>query len=321
MVAMVLTGCGEKEATGDDVKSSVEEADEEESDEEESEAEESEEAKESEEVVESTEEAKESEEVVESTEEAGESEEVVESTEEAEESEEVVESTEDAEATEEEDAEATEEEDAEATVDSDIAKMYEGYFEKDDILPENVKITASAAQMGITMDITMAHTADMDMMSFNLDTANMDMYIGKEKVYCRYELQGQEAWIWAPVTDDSEAEQLDTMVDDSLVDTENVTACEYRESIEEDGVVYDLLDISIDDGNTASTATYFVNRETQKIAKCVMEQDGETVVCLIEEIDSIEVPEEAENATEGTVEDVAGIMIGVIFAGAGMATE
>ena len=199
--------------------------------------------------------------------------------------------------------------------------MYEGYFEKDDILPENVKITASAAQMGITMDITMAHTADMDMMSFNLDTANMDMYIGKEKVYCRYELQGQEAWIWAPVTDDSEAEQLDTMVDDSLVDTENVTACEYRESIEEDGVVYDLLDISIDDGNTASTATYFVNRETQKIAKCVMEQDGETVVCLIEEIDSIEVPEEAENATEGTVEDVAGIMIGVIFAGAGMATE
>ena len=268
MVAMVLTGCGEKETTGDDVKASVEEADEEESDEEESEAEESEE------VVEST-----------------------------------------------EDAEETEEEDAEATVDSDIAKLYEGYFEKDDILPENVKITASAAQMGITMDIIMAHTADMDMMSFNLDTANMDMYIGKEKVYCRYELQGQEAWIWAPVTDDSEAEQLDAMVDDSLVDTENVTACEYRESIEEDGVVYDLLDISIDDGYTASTATYFVNRETQKIAKCVMEQDGETVVCLIEEIDSIEVPEEAENATEGTVEDVAGIMIGVIFAGAGMATE
>ena len=308
MMAMVLTGCGEKEATGDDVKSSVEEADEEESDEEESE-----EAEESEEVVESTEEAEESEEVVESTEETEESEEVVESTEEAEESEEVVEST--------EDAEATKEEDAVATVDSDIAKMYEGYFEKDDILPENVKITASAAQRGITMDITMAHTADMDMMSFNLDTANMDMYIGKEKVYCRYELQGQEAWIWAPVTDDSEAEQLNTMVDDSLVDTENVTACEYRESIEEDGVVYDLLDISIDDGNTASTATYFVNRETQKIAKCVMEQDGETVVCLIEEIDSIEVPEEAENATEGTVEDVAGIMIGVIFAGAGMATE
>lgn len=286
MVAMLLTGCGQKETSGDDVKASVEES------REESKEESKEETKE---VVE------ESKEVVESTEE------VEESTEEAE-SEEVVESTE-------------EEEETEVVVDSDIAKMYEGYFERENTIPENVKITASTEQMGMTMDMTMAHTADMDMVAYSLAEANMNMYISKEKVYCRYEIQGQETWIWAPITNDLEAAQFESMMDDSLVEPDYITACAYRESIEEDGVVYDLLDLSIDDGFSTGTATYFVNRETQKVEKCVMEQDGSTVVCLIEEIDSIEVPEASKNATEGTVEDVAGVMMAVILAGSGMTTE
>lgn len=286
MVAMVLTGCTEKETSADGEKASVEESKEDEKEE-------------SEEAEESTEEAVESEETEESTEEAVESEEVEESTEE------VVES---------EEAEETE-------VDSDIAKMYEGYLEKDDILPEKARLSATTSQMGVSMDMVVAQADDVAMMSYELAEAEMDIYVEKEKVYWRYELQGQEAWSWAPITSDEEAEELNDMSDSTLVDTENISSYAYRETIEEDGVTYDLLEAVVDDGTSTGNATYFVNRETQKVEKCVMVQDDAEVVCLIEEIDTIEIPAEFENATEGTVEDVAMTVLAVIMMGSGMMTE
>ena len=314
MVAMVLTGCGQTETSGDDAKASVEESkdDKEESDEESKEAskEDAKEESEEESVEESTEE------VVESTEEAEESEEVeeteeVESTEEVEESEEVEE-------TEEVDAEDT---DANAGVESDIAKMYEGYMEKEDILPENFMMSANTTQDGITMDMCIAHTTDMDMIAYDLAAVYMNIYIGKDKAYCKYNIEGEDVWIWAPIESEEDEEELASMSDSTLVDPSTVTECVYRETVEEDGVVYDLLDLTVDDGYSTSTATYYVNRETQKIGKCVMEQDGASVVCLVEEIDTIELPAEAESATEGTVEDISSCMLIVVFAAMGMAAQ
>ena len=293
MVAMVLTGCTEKETSADGEKASVEESKEDEKEE-------------AEEAEESTEEAVESEETEESTEEAVESEETEESTEEVVESEEAEESTEEAEETE---------------VDSDIAKMYEGYLEKDDILPEKARLSATTSQMGVSMDMVVAQADDVAMMSYELAEAEMDIYVEKEKVYWRYELQGQETWSWAPITSDEEAEELNDMSDSTLVDTENISSYAYRETIEEDGVTYDLLEAVVDDGTSTGNATYFVNRETQKVEKCVMVQDDAEVVCLIEEIDTIEIPAEFENATEGTVEDVAMTVLAVIMMGSGMMTE
>ncbi len=324
MVAMVLTGCTEKETSADGEKASVEESKEDEKEEAEEAEESTEEAVESEETEESTEEAVESEEVEESTEEVVESEEAEESTEEVVESEEAEESTEEVVESEEEESteEVVESEEAEETeVDSDIAKMYEGYLEKDDILPEKARLSATTSQMGVSMDMVVAQADDVAMMSYELAEAEMDIYVEKEKVYWRYELQGQEAWSWAPITSDEEAEELNDMSDSTLVDTENISSYAYRETIEEDGVTYDLLEAVVDDGTSTGKATYFVNRETQKVEKCVMVQDDAEVVCLIEEIDTIEIPAEFENATEGTVEDVAMTVLAVIMMGSGMMTE
>ena len=318
MVAMVLTGCTEKETSADGEKASVEESKEDEKEEAEEAEESTEEAVESEETEESTEEAVESEETEESTEEVVESEEAEESTEEVVESEEE-ESTE--EVVESEEAEESTEEAEETEVDSDIAKMYEGYLEKDDILPEKARLSATTSQMGVSMDMVVAQADDVAMMSYELAEAEMDIYVEKEKVYWRYELQGQETWSWAPITSDEEAEELNDMSDSTLVDTENISSYAYRETIEEDGVTYDLLEAVVDDGTSTGNATYFVNRETQKVEKCVMVQDDAEVVCLIEEIDTIEIPAEFENATEGTVEDVAMTVLAVIMMGSGMMTE
>lgn len=304
MVAMVLTGCGQAAASGDDAKASVEESKQE--DKEETKEESEEETKE-----ETSEEA--TEEVVDASEESEESKESKEAEESEESTEEVVEST--------EEVEESEDTDAEVVGDPDIAKMYEGYLEKTDILPENYMMTANTTQAGITMDMTIAQSSDMYMMEYELLSANMSVYISKDKVYCRYNIEGDDVWIWAPVDSTEDAESLTSISDSTLVDPSTVTECVYRETVEEDGVVYDLLDMVIDNGFSTGSATYFVDRETQKIAKCVMEQDGASVVCLIEEIETIELPAEADSATEGTIDDVMGGMMAVIFAGAGMGME
>ena len=77
----------------------------------------------------------------------------------------------------------------------------------------------------------------------------------------------------------------------------------------------------MNDGETTATAVYFINRDTQKIEKCVMEEEEATVVCLMEEIEQIELPAGAKNATEATMEDVMAAMFEVIFMGAGAGME
>lgn len=317
MVAMVLTGCGEKEATGDDVKSSVEEADEEESDEEESE-----EAEESEEVVESTEEAEESKEVVESTEEAEESEEVVESTEEGEESEEVVESSEEIVETEEEEIiESEEGDEVKAPVvdedGKDWSTAYDDYFENQASLDDNFKLDCSALMEGMSFNIIVAVSGETVQMSYDLATAKFDMYATKDKVYAYWELQGQSGWAWAPVESEEDVESL---VDTSeyIVDPATIESCTYREAIEEDGVIYDMLDVVTNDG---MNSVYFVNRDTQKIEKFTVDDGTTTMVCLVDEIESIEIPEEAMNSEEATMDDIAMSMFGVIMTAAYGMTE
>lgn len=277
MMAVICTGCGEKETTGDDVKAPVEES------------QESAPAKES--VAESVQES--TEEVAESTEESAEK---------AEES-----------------VEASEEKVAEV-VDADgkdWSTAYDDYFERENITPVNALCTAMASADGVSFELNVAKVDDVMMMSYDFDTASFEMYATSDKVYAHYSMGAEETWIWAPVSSDDEVSALTDTANTTIIDTENITESKYRETMEEDGVIYDVLDTQIDDGTTTSTAVVFVNRETQQISKCVMEEDGTSVVCLIEEIDTVEIPEAAANATEGTMEDVMGAMIGVMFLGAG----
>ncbi len=315
MTAMLITGCGEKEDTSGDAKSSVEESKEDDEDESEDETEEeskeeSEEA--NEEVAESSEEVAESiEEVVESVE-AEESEEVVES------SEEVVESVEEVEEVTEATEDVTETEEEEAEVDDTNNKgpiNYDEYFQRTDIISDNVKITCTTESEDITFDLIVEVAGDKVRMCYNFDTLLFDMYATKEKVYAYCEMDGESKWVWAPVENEEDVDSIMEMTNSGLIDTESIESVKYRGVMDDDGVIYDKVDVVSVDG---TTATYFVNYDTEKVEKCVMDQDGVSMVMLIDEIDSVEVPEEAEAlATESTVEEIMMLMVGVMLGGAG----
>lgn len=207
---------------------------------------------------------------------------------------------------------------------TDWSIAYDDYFTRDNIMPATPKITVTTVADGITFDMVVAMVEDVAYMSYDFGTVAMDMYVTTDKVYIRSEMEGQEAWNFAPITSEEEAQDMTVGIEDNttLIDNDSIGTVTYREALEEDGVIYDVLDVTVDENsNMPGTAVYFINRETQMVAKCVMEQQGNTAVCLVEEIESIELPAEAATATEVPMEDVLGAMLGVLFMGAGMGID
>lgn len=204
-----------------------------------------------------------------------------------------------------------------ATVGGDWATAYEGYFEREDILPEKVKATTTATAEGVTMNMVVAMADGNLQMTIDMGAAVMDMYVMDEKVYCYTQMQGEESWTYAVPASEEEVDTVTSMQEDPTINSEDVTECSYIAEVEEDGVIYDTLKVvtANDDGTTNEMVAY-VNRETQMLTKYEMEQDGTIGTCYFEEIEGIELPAEAANATEGTMEDIAMTMFAVIMMGA-----
>lgn len=207
---------------------------------------------------------------------------------------------------------------------TDWSIAYDDYFTRDNIMPATPKISALATGDGMSFEMVAAMVEDVAFLSYDFGTVAADMYVTTDKAYVRTEMEGQEAWIYAPIASKEEAQEMTVGIEDNttLIDSEDIGTVTYREALEEDGVIYDVLDVTVDDeSDVPGNAVYFINRETQLIAKCVMERQGETAICLVEEIESIELPAEAADATEATIEDVLGTMVGVLFMGADMTME
>ncbi len=201
----------------------------------------------------------------------------------------------------------------------DWSAKYDDYFTRDNIMPEKLKVMVIADTNGITYEMVAAMVNETVFLSYDFGTVALDMYVMADKAYICTKMEEQEVWNFAPLTSE-EATDMTAGVEDNttLIHSEHIGSVTYREALEEDGVIYDVLDVILEDGyEVPGTAVYFINRETQQVAKCVIEQQGNTTVCLVEEIESIELPAEAENATEVTMEDILGALIGVMLQGSG----
>lgn len=215
-----------------------------------------------------------------------------------------------------------EDEETPADVNSDWATAYEDYFTREDIIPENMKVTMNMDMEGIAMEVVVATVGETSYMRYAFDTAALDLYATQDKVYTRMEMAGEESWIYAPVTSEEDVDSVMSLAgEDTIVEPESVTACTYVKEVEENGVIYDVLLIEVDDETGSGEMFYYVNRETQKVEKFTMEQEGQEVECFVEEISSLEIPAEAANATEGTMEDVAGALFAVLFSAMSVGME
>lgn len=201
-------------------------------------------------------------------------------------------------------------------VDGDWSTAYEGYFEREDIMSSKMHMSMNVSQDGMTFGFEMATADGNTFMNFDFGVVELDMYADAENIYTCTRMEGEEVWNYASITSEEDVEGVMSMGDTSGVDTSAFTSCEYYEEVVEDGVVYDVLyAISEEDGEVVETYCY-VNRETQKLSKMVVDTEAGPMAVIITEIDKVEIPAEAFDGTEVTMDDVMGTVLGVIMMGA-----
>ena len=202
-----------------------------------------------------------------------------------------------------------------ASQDGDWSTAYDDYFERENIMSDKVKTTATTSAEGVEFSIAFAIADENSYLSIDFDTAALDIYFTPEKMYACTKMEGQEAWTYAPVTAETDTDSMVSVGESSFLDVESVQSFSYAEEVVEDGVVYDTLDAVVVNEDSTIDGTFYINRETQKIEKYTFEQDGAEVVCHLEEIDSIEIPAAAQSGTEVTQDEIAMSIFGVMMAG------
>jgi len=83
--------------------------------------------------------------------------------------------------------------------------------------------------------------------------------------------------------------------------TDSVSSSTYVEAVEEDGVVYDVMEIDTED----TPALVYINRETQNVNRMILEAEGLEMICKFENAMSVNIPAEAANATGMTKDELA----------------
>lgn len=203
----------------------------------------------------------------------------------------------------------------------DWSAAYEGYFEREDIISENISMNMNVSQDGITFGLEMATADGNTYMNFDFGTVALDMYVDAEKVYTCTRMEGQETWNYAFITTEEDMDSLMSMGEAAAVDTSTFSSYAYYEEVTEDGIVYDVLSgVSESDGELVE-GYYYVNRETQKLSRMVVNTEAGPMAVEFGEVDSVEIPEEAQTATEVTMEDIMSTMLGAIMMGAFSAVE
>ena len=145
----------------------------------------------------------------------------------------------------------------------------------------------------------------------------------------------------AETSDSVNTDEITNMADEMAdFDSDNILSVKYLDEIEEDGVVYDRLTVSVKDTSESDTNestdstesstenasditeyTVYINRDTQFLKKmsAIDESTNTEVLIVFSEIDSVELPNFDGDAKELTEEEALSMMMSTMFGAVMMA--
>lgn len=138
----------------------------------------------------------------------------------------------------------------------DWAKEYENYFVDHSIPSNNVKLNIIMANPSMTDEFSMSMSiVDNNFaMCMNGNGNESSIYVIDNKMYIGSVVDGVENWVYTTM-EENEEESLSadsiSMVDTSVVDTTKISSLTYVEEQDINGIVYDILEVTIpgeDDG-------------------------------------------------------------------------
>lgn len=202
----------------------------------------------------------------------------------------------------------------------DWSTAYDDFFADGISIPEAFEITTSIDVEGFVLDYMVAQDAGISLIRYRIGDYGVDAYTdGSVIVMENIGLNGSE-WVYAEITSgDDMADILGADFTELMGGvTDSVSSSSYVEAVEEDGVVYDVLEIDTED----TPALVYVDRDRQVISKMIIEAEGLEMVCKFEDFPAIEVPAGADSATEMTKDELANYyseaMIESVMASMGM---
>lgn len=202
------------------------------------------------------------------------------------------------------DATGTDEPDVSVGIEGDDwSTAYDNFFDNGITIPESFEITTQMDLGGIVLDYVIAQDADVSMVRYRIGDYGVDAYTdGTEIVMENIGLNGSE-WAYAEIESGDDVANILGADFTELMGgvTDSVSSSTYVEAVEEDGVVYDVMEIDTED----TPALVYINRETQNVNRMILEAEGLEMICKFENTMSVNIPAEAANATGMTKDELA----------------
>lgn len=183
----------------------------------------------------------------------------------------------------------------------DWSGAYDNFFDNGITIPEQFEITTQIDLGGIVLDYEVLQDGVLSLVKYRIGEYGVDAYTdGTVIVMENIGLDGSE-WVYAEIESGSDmAEVLGADFTELMGGvTDSVSSAVYVEAVEEDGVVYDVMEI---DGD--GTLVY-INREKQIVSKMTVESDGLVMECKFDGVTGFDIPAEAANATGMTKDELA----------------
>lgn len=185
----------------------------------------------------------------------------------------------------------------------DWSTAYDDFFDNGLTIPETFVITTQMDLGGILLNYEIAQDAEISLVRYRIGDYGVDAYtINNTIIMENIGLNGSE-WVGASIeSGDDVAEILGADFTELMGGvTDSVSSATYVEAVEENGVVYDVMEIDTE----GTPARVFINRETQTVSQMILEEDGLVMVCTFEGVSSIEIPDGLYTAAEMTKDELA----------------
>ncbi len=202
----------------------------------------------------------------------------------------------------------------------DWSTAYDNYFDENLFLRNNAQMSTTITNDNYTMVVIVAVSGDTSRILYDINginNASLDIYVTPDKAYGKTILQGQTFWRYAPINSPEDAIGLIGI----NTTNESIKSCTYVKELTENNIVYDVLDTLAINNGTEDHLFCYINRETQKMDKYTVTQDEREFVYILEDIEGIEIPTEAESGTESTVKEINSQLVTIILSAAGLGSE
>ena len=185
----------------------------------------------------------------------------------------------------------------------DWSTAYDNYFANGITIPANFEITTQIDLGGIVLDYVIVMDTGVSMVRYRIGDYGVDAYSDDYTIIMEnIGLNGSE-WVCAEIeSGDDVADILGADFTELMGGaTDTVSSSMYVEAVEENGVVYDVIEIDTED----TPALVYINRNTQVLSKMILESEGLEMVCEFENPMAINIPAEAVNAAGMTKDELA----------------